>query len=97
MTSKAHYAAGALAAVPGVRVRFPGAFFREFVVELPMDALAARDELAKAGIWPGIPCGPFHEGMERCLLVSVTERHTRADIDSLASALGAIIASRRTP
>ncbi len=97
VTSKAHYAAGALAAVPGVRVRFPGAFFREFVIELPIDALAARDELAKAGIWPGIPCGSFHEGMERCLLVSVTERHTRADIDSLASALGAIIASRRKP
>jgi glycine dehydrogenase subunit 1 len=95
VASKAHYAADALAAVPGVRIRFPGPFFREFVIELPMDVLAARDELAKAGIWPGIPCGPSYEGMERCVLVSVTEQHTRGDIDSLASALGAIIASRR--
>lgn len=95
VASKAHYAADALAAVPGVRIRFPGPFFREFVIELPIDAVAARDELAKAGIWPGIPCDSSHEGMERCLLVSVTELHTRCDIDSLASALGAIIASRR--
>jgi glycine dehydrogenase subunit 1 len=95
VASKAHYAAGALAAVQGVRIRFPGPFFREFVIELPTDVLAARDELAKAGIWPGIPCGSSHEGMDRCLLVSVTEQHTRGDIDSLASALGAIIASRR--
>jgi len=95
VTSKAHYAADALSRIAGVRLCFPGAFFREFAVELPVDAGRVRDELARAGIWPGIPCGRDYDGMDRSLLVSVTETHSRADIDSLASALEAIIATRR--
>ncbi|MBM3307681.1 MAG: aminomethyl-transferring glycine dehydrogenase subunit GcvPA [Candidatus Eisenbacteria bacterium] len=97
ITSKARYAAEALSGVAGVRRAFPGPFFREFVVELPMDARTAADELAKARIWPGTPCAPSFAGMERCLLVSVNEQHARHDIDSLASALDALIASRRAP
>jgi glycine dehydrogenase subunit 1 len=90
-TAKAHYAARALGAVPGVRLKFQGPFFREFVVELPIPAHAVKEELGRAGIWPGISCGCYYEGMENCLLVSVTERHTRGDIDSLASALEAVV------
>jgi glycine dehydrogenase subunit 1 len=97
VASKARYAAGVLEQVPGVRLAFRGPFFREFVVELPMDVQAVVTELARAAIWPGIPLGASFPGMERCLLVSLTEQHTRDDIDSLASALAAVIASRRTP
>ena len=66
-----------------------GPFFREFVVELPVPAHRVKEELGRAGIWPGISCGCWYDDMENCLLVSVTERHTRADIDSLASAVEA--------
>ena len=91
VTAKAHYAARALAAIPGVRVKFDGSFFREFVVELPSTAHKIKQELGRAGIWPGISCGCYYEDMKNCLLVSLTERNTRDDIDSLASALDAVV------
>jgi glycine dehydrogenase subunit 1 len=95
VTSKAHYAAEALASIPGVKLRFDRPFFREFVVSLPMPAHLAKKELGQAGIRPGISCGCYYDDMERCLLVSVTERHTRDDIDSLVSGLEAVISTGR--
>ncbi|MCD4690114.1 aminomethyl-transferring glycine dehydrogenase subunit GcvPA, partial [bacterium] len=79
--AKSHYAAGELANVPGVKLKFDGAFFREFVIELPVDAAGVKEALTEVGIWPGIKCGCYYPGMEHCLLVSVTEKHTRQDID----------------
>ena len=93
VTSKAHYAAEALAAVPGLSLRFDAPFFREFVVDLPVPAHRVKEELGRVGIWPGISCGCWYDGMDNSLLVSVTERHTREDIDSLASGLQAVISA----
>ena len=90
VVSKAHYAARSLAGVPGIELRFDAPFFREFVIELPVPAEDVITELSGVGIWPGIPCGRYYDGMDRCLLVSVTERHRREDIDSLVSALEAV-------
>ncbi|MCK5597770.1 MAG: aminomethyl-transferring glycine dehydrogenase, partial [Candidatus Eisenbacteria sp.] len=95
ITSRSHYAASALANVAGVRLKFGAPFFREFVVELPFAAAAVKDDLSFAGIRPGVSCGRYYDGMENCLLVSVTECHSRGDIDTLASALEAVIADRR--
>jgi len=96
VASTAHYAAGALSRIDGVSLRFDRPFFREFVVELPFDAHRAKAELAEAGIWPGISCGCYYEGMDDCLLVSVSERHDKHDIDTLASAVEAIAAQGGT-
>jgi len=93
VTSKAHYAADALVGVKGVSLRFDAPFFREFVVDLPVAAHRVKEELGRVGIWPGISCGCYYDGMENSLLVSVTERHTREDIDSLASGLEAVISA----
>ena len=91
VTAKAHYAAKALVAVPGVRLRFDRPFFREFVIDLPVAAQKVKDLLKSASIWPGVSCGCWFEGMDTSLLVSVTEKHTREDIDSLASGLEAVL------
>ena len=91
VTAKAHYAAQALARVRGVEVKFGAPFFREFVIELPLEASRVKEELAEAGFWPGISCGCYYDDLARCLIVSVTELHSRKDIDSLASALEAVV------
>jgi len=91
VASKAHYAAAAVSKVAGVSLRFEGPFFREFVVDLPVDAHRVKEDLRKAGIWPGVSCGCWYEGMEKSLLISVSEKHTREDIDSLASGLEAVL------
>jgi glycine dehydrogenase subunit 1 len=95
ITSKAHYAASKLGGVSGVKLKFARPFFREFVLELPLPAAVVKDELAKVGIWAGVSLGCYYEGMESCLLVSVTERHSKADIDTLVSAVEAVLAERR--
>jgi len=83
--AKAAYAADRLSQIPGVEPLFPGAsFFKEFPVVLPRSATEARDVLLERGYLAGVPL-PDAEG--RALLVAVTERRTREEIDGLASAL----------
>jgi glycine dehydrogenase subunit 1 len=91
VTSRAHYAARSLVDVQGIELRFDLPFFREFVIELPLPAEDVIRELSNVGIWPGIQCGRHYEGMDNCLLVSVTEKHGREDIDSLVSAMEAVV------
>jgi len=93
IASRSHYAADALARVQGVGLRFDGPFFREFVIELPFEAARMKHELSRVGIWPGIDCGCYYGDMKNCLVVSVTEKNSREDIDSLASGIEAVIAS----
>jgi glycine dehydrogenase subunit 1 len=59
-------------------------FFKEFAVLLPRPAADVRDALIGEGILAGVAL-PDADG--HALLVAVTERRTRAQIDSLATAL----------
>ncbi|MBD3349108.1 MAG: aminomethyl-transferring glycine dehydrogenase subunit GcvPA [Candidatus Eisenbacteria bacterium] len=91
VSSTAHYAAAALSRIDGVSLRFPRPFFREFAVRLPFDARRVKAELAEAGIWPGLSCGCYYEGLDDCLLVSVSETHGKHDVDTLTSAIRAVV------
>lgn len=85
---KAHYTAERIAALPGFKLAFDAPFFNEFVVETPVPAGQIVSDLRREGILPGRDLGLDFPGMERCLLVCVTERRTRAQIDALVEALG---------
>jgi len=52
--AKAHYLAKALCEIPGVRLRYEGAFFHEFVTDMPQSE-AVLAALEKAGILGGLP------------------------------------------
>jgi glycine cleavage system P protein (glycine dehydrogenase) subunit 1 len=90
--AKAHYAAEALARVPGVARRFEAPFFKEFVLRLPTSPDRVLRRLRKRRILGGISLGQFDRGLRDCLLVAVTERRTRAEIDAYAEALAASVA-----
>jgi glycine dehydrogenase subunit 1 len=84
------YAAGRLQEISGVEPMFPGApFFKEFPVRLPRPATEVLDALVERGYLGGVPL-PDAEG--HGLLVAVTERRTRAEIDGLAAALRDVLA-----
>src|SRR5438270_3377878 len=88
--AKAAYAADRLAEVDGVDLLHPGApFFKEFAVTLPRPAVEVRDALIGKGYLAGVPL-PDADG--RALLVAVTERRTRREIDRLAAALREVLA-----
>lgn len=84
--ARTRYAKEALGAVGGIRVpHAAGIHFREFTIEVP-DSAALLDALRGRGIHGGLPLGP------RTVLVCVTERHGRTDIDTLARAVQEVLA-----
>jgi len=88
--AKAAYAAERLTDIPGVELLYPGApFFKEFAVRLPQSASRVRDALVERGFLAGVPL-PDADG--RALLVAITERRTRAEIDALADAMREVLA-----
>jgi glycine dehydrogenase subunit 1 len=90
--AKAHYAADRLTQVPGVSLRFDAPFFKEFTLRLPRPPERVAARLAKARILAGLPLKTFDRKLGDCLLVAVTERRTRAEIDQFAAALDKAVA-----
>ncbi len=87
---KAHYAAEAIAAIDGYSLKFDRPFFNEFAVECPVPASKIVAELKAKNILPGFDCGRFFEGEKNTLLVAVTEKNTKEQIDMLAEQLKSI-------
>jgi len=89
----ARYAADRLAAVPGVRLAFADQpFVKEFVVRLPADPAEVSRRLVDHGLLAGLPLAGLAPGLEDGLLVAVTERRTKADVDRLAEAMATVLA-----
>jgi glycine dehydrogenase subunit 1 len=91
-TAKAHYAATELGKVPGVRLRFGAPFFKEFVLELPKSPERIVRRLLKDRILAGVPLKSFDRAYRNGLLVAVTEKRTREEIDAFAAALAKAVA-----
>jgi len=89
----ARYAADRLTQVPGVRLAFPDQpFVKELVVRLPAGPAEVSRRLVDHGLLAGLPLAGLAPGLEDGLLVAVTERRTRDDIDHLADALTTVLA-----
>ncbi len=89
---KAHYAAKQIAALPGYDLEFSSPFFHEFVVRTPIPAAELRTKLLSSGIIGGLDlAGTNHvfaaDGFGRMLLC-VTEKRTKSEIDQLVAVLG---------
>jgi glycine dehydrogenase subunit 1 len=90
--AKAHYAADRLTRIPGVSLRFDAPFFKEFTLRLPKPPERVVARLAKSKILAGLPLKAFDRKLADCLLVAVTEKRTKAEIDRLAEALEKAVA-----
>ncbi|KAA0253079.1 MAG: aminomethyl-transferring glycine dehydrogenase subunit GcvPA [Acidobacteria bacterium] len=91
--SKAEYLKGRIAALPPGRfaVAFGGPTFNEFAVRCAPPVGEVLEALAKAGILGGVPLArlaPGEAAWKDLLLVAVTERNTREEMDRYADALG---------
>ena len=92
-TRKAHYAARQLAALPGIQLAFDGPFFKEFVIRVDRDSLALLDEVGRLGYHGGIALGQWYPELANAILVAVTEKRTKAEIDGLVAGYARAIAS----
>ncbi len=85
---KAWYAQNRLLEIPGVTLRYPNNwYFNEFVLELPERAEIIIRRLLERGISSGFPLSRYYDDTDRSLLVAVTEKRTKEDIDFFAHAL----------
>jgi glycine dehydrogenase subunit 1 len=85
-TRKAHYAAERLAAVPGLALAFSGPFFKEFVVRSRRDPEQVLAEVGRLGYHGGIALARWYPDLADCVLIAVTEKRTRSEIDGLVDA-----------
>ena len=90
--AKAHYAAERLARIPGVSLRFAAPFFKEFALKLPKSPERVAGRLARQGFLAGVPLKSFDRSLGDCLLVAVTEKRTKTEIDAFAAALEKAVA-----
>ena len=86
---KAHYAMQRLTADGALRPAFDQPFFKEFTLRAAGATAADLVEQALAGdILAGPALGRWYPELADCLLVAVTEKRTRDEIDRLASVFG---------
>ena len=88
--AKAHYCRERLVEAAGARPAFAGTpTFKEFTVRLPADPARVCERAAADGFLAGLPVAHLlpGRGLDDGLLVAVTERRTREEIDSFADAV----------
>lgn len=89
--AKARYALERLTQIKGVSRVGDNPFFNEFVLELPADAAVTAGQMVDKGIAAGFPLGRYFPDRPNQLLVSVTEKRTREEINTFANALEAVL------
>ncbi len=89
---RSHYLANRLSELPKVRAPlFSSPFFKEFVVEFPIEYKYVFEKLLEKDILGGLGLeGPPLYNSRACLFC-VTELHSRKDIDRLVEAIGEIL------
>jgi glycine dehydrogenase subunit 1 len=86
------YTRDALLAVDGVTAYADAPVVREFAIRTPVAATQVVERMADAGFLAGIPLDTEYSGDGDALLVAVTERRTRDEIDAYVTALAKAVA-----
>ncbi|HVF14234.1 MAG TPA: aminomethyl-transferring glycine dehydrogenase subunit GcvPA [Acidimicrobiales bacterium] len=87
----ARYARESLLAIGGIEPLAGAPVLREFALRLPVGADLVVERMAEEGFLAGVPLGDEFEGDDGGLLVAVTERRTRSQIDAYVAALDKVI------
>ncbi len=84
---KAHYALKKLSQVKGIKRKFNGNSFNEFVLEFSKGWTEVKKILMKKGIIGGLSLEKDYPELQNCVLFCVTEMFKKEEIDRLASNL----------
>lgn len=86
---KSRYAAERLASAPSLSLKFDRPTFKEFVVRVENGGVEQLIEKARqANIFAGVPLGQWYPQWDDCLLMAVTEKRTKEEIERLAAICG---------
>ena len=84
-TTKAHYLAEKITELDKFEMAFTAPFFKEFAIKIPIPAKDIIMKLQTKNIFPGIDLKAF--GHEKMLLIAVTEKKRKCDLDELVKSL----------
>ncbi|MCZ8511005.1 aminomethyl-transferring glycine dehydrogenase subunit GcvPA [Paenibacillus filicis] len=87
---KARYTSRILSALSGFKLPFGAPFFNEFVLALPEGTAVSEwnKKLLEAGFIGGYDLGSAYPGLQGHMLVAVTEKRTKQEIDRFVERLG---------
>jgi glycine dehydrogenase subunit 1 len=85
--SGAHYAAERIAGLKGYRLTYDAPFFHEFTVTCPRPAAEIIASARREGILAGVPLARFCPRRANDLLIAVTEKRTKEEVDRLVECL----------
>ncbi len=85
---KANYLAKKIADIPGFSLKYNSPFFREFVVETPIPAAVVIERMLEHKIFAGYDLAAHGESG---LLVAVTEKRSKEELDGFAEKLGDLL------
>ena len=86
---KARYLAGKITSLPGFSLAYSSPFFREFVVQTPVPAAVVIERMLEHKVFAGYDLAAHGE---TGLLVAVTEKRTKEELDSFVCQLAALAA-----
>jgi glycine dehydrogenase subunit 1 len=91
LAQRTAYARERLEELEGVELLHDAPVVREFAIRIDAPVTDVLDRVSEEGIAAGYPLGREYPEYEDGLLVALTERRSRIDIDRLADALGRAI------
>lgn len=84
---KAHYAAERLTQIPGVKLAFDRPFFKEFTIRVNGDVTKLLSGLTDNGYLAGLSLANDYPKLANGMIVAVTEKRSKAEIDGMAAAM----------
>lgn len=86
----AQYAKERITKIPGFSIMFQSPTFNEFVIRSERDVYELNKKLLEKNIMGGLPLEGFYPELKKTMLLCVTEKTGREDIEKLAEALSEI-------
>lgn len=89
--NNANYLKTQLAKLGGVKIFNQNSTFNEFVIELSISCDEFLDRMSEKGFFAGLKLDNLYENFENRVLVSVTEKRTKAQMDSFVASVKEIL------
>ncbi len=84
---KAHYLSEKIVEIPGYELKFKKLFFKEFVISSPHPVSKINRKLLENKIIGGLDLERFYPAFKNCMLLAVTEKRSKEEIDKLVKVL----------
>ncbi len=91
---KAHYLAEKLAAIDKIELLANHPFFKEFAVKTPVKADTIINHMRTKNIFAGIDLSRFDYPINNALLIAVTEKRTKAEMDRYVEVMEEIVSDK---